>query len=68
MTIQSIAQRVADAVGFKGDLVNNTTMPDGTPRKLMSSEKLKALGWEPAIDLNEGLERTYKWFLDNVAV
>ena len=68
MTIQSVAQRVAAAVGFKGELINNTTMPDGTPRKLMSSEKLRGLGWNPSIDLSEGLERTYKWFLDNVDV
>ena len=67
ITIQSVAQKVAAAVGFKGELVNNTTMPDGTPRKLMSSEKLRDLNWEPSVGLTEGLERTYKWFVDNIA-
>jgi len=64
-TIQEIAAKVAHIVGFKGKLTNNTSMPDGTPRKLMASQKLLSLGWFPAQPLDKGLQMAYDWFLDN---
>ena len=41
--------------------------PDGTPRKLMSADKLRAMGWSPSISLEDGIEATYRWFLENIA-
>ena len=63
MTIADLARLIADVVGFKGAIENDTSKPDGTPRKLMSGEKLKALGWRPRITLREGLRSAYEAFL-----
>jgi GDP-L-fucose synthase len=63
MTINELAQAVMRAVGYQGQLVHDTTKPDGVPRKLMSNAKLAAMGWSPSIPLDEGLARTYDWFL-----
>ena len=56
---------MADVVGFEGELVFDTSKPDGTPRKLLSVERLKDLGWEYSVSLRDGLAGTYAWFLDN---
>ena len=63
LTIAELAQLVCDAVGFKGEIVRDLTKPDGTPRKLMSGDKLAALGWAPRIGLRDGLESAYQSFL-----
>jgi GDP-L-fucose synthase len=67
VTIDELARLVMDAVGFRGALEHDTTKPDGTPRKLMSNEKLAAMGWGPRISLPDGLKSTYQWFLANRA-
>lgn len=67
VTIKELAELIKDVVGFEGDLVWDRTKPDGTPRKLMDSSKLADLGWSPKISLREGLEATYKWYLQNAA-
>ena len=67
LTIDELARLVMQAVDFKGALEHDTTKPDGTPRKLMSNEKLAAMGWSPRISLPEGLKSTYQWFLANRA-
>jgi len=67
VTIDELARLVMQAVDFKGALEHDTTKPDGTPRKLMSNEKLAAMGWSPRISLPEGLKSTYQWFLANRA-
>ncbi len=67
ITILELTRIVCDVVGFKGHIVNDTSKPDGTPRKLMSADKLRAMGWAPSIDLRTGIERTYRWFLENKA-
>jgi GDP-L-fucose synthase len=67
LTIRELAHVVADAVGFTGEIGHDLSKPDGTPRKLMGAEKLKALGWRPKIGLEEGLATTYQWFLENKA-
>ncbi|WP_454762129.1 GDP-L-fucose synthase [Caulobacter segnis] len=64
ITILELAQLVCEVVGFKGEIVTDTSKPDGTPRKLMSASKLQQLGWAPSIPLDEGLKKTYRWFLD----
>lgn len=63
ITISELAHLVAEVVGFKGLIVRDTSKPDGTPRKLMSSTKLEALGWRPTIPLREGITAAYGSFL-----
>lgn len=64
-TIRELAEALAAVTGFQGRLVFDASKPDGTPRKLMDVSRLKALGWQAAIDLEEGLSQTYAWFVDN---
>jgi GDP-L-fucose synthase len=68
LTIDELARMVMQAVGFDGALTHDTSKPDGTPRKLMSNEKLAAMGWAPAIALPDGLRTTYQWFLEHRTV
>ena len=63
--IGSLAKLICEVVGFTGELLYDTSRPDGTPRKLMSSAKLQAMGWKPRIGLEDGLRITYQWFLDH---
>ncbi len=65
IAIGDLARMVARVVGFHGRITNDLTRPDGTMRKLMSSDRLKALGWTPQVDLERGIAETYRWFLDN---
>ena len=64
-TINELAQTMAKVVGFDGELVFDTSKPDGTPRKLLDVNRLKKLGWQSTITLEQGLEKTYSWFLEN---
>jgi GDP-L-fucose synthase len=65
ISIRELAELICDIVGFTGELVWDTTKPDGTPRKLLDVSKIHALGWRHQIGLREGITRTYKWFLEN---
>ena len=65
LTIRDLATLVCEVVGYQGALVCDTTKPDGTPRKLMSAERIRAMGWAPTIPLREGIASTYQWFLAN---
>jgi len=67
VTIGEFARIVAGVVGFKGEIVYDTSKPDGTPRKLIDSSRLQGLGWSPRIGLKDGLKQAYGWYLDNVA-
>ena len=67
VTILELTEAVKQAVGFEGEIVKDASKPDGTPRKLMSADKLRALGWAPSIPLPEGIRSTYEWFLENAA-
>ncbi len=67
-TIKELAETMAEVVGFSGELTFDLTKPDGTPRKLMSVERVNSLGWESSISLKSGLEMTYQWFLENAKV
>jgi GDP-L-fucose synthase len=67
LTVLELARLVCEAVGFKGPIAHDLTKPDGTPRKLMSAEKLRALGWRPSIGLQAGIADTYRWYLANHA-
>lgn len=64
VSIGELAKLVAKAVGFEGGIEFDPSKPDGPPRKLMNSERLNSLGWTPEIDLEEGLSKTYKIFLE----
>ncbi|GGD60632.1 NAD-dependent epimerase/dehydratase family protein [Erythrobacter arachoides] len=64
LPIGELARLVCDAVGFEGKIVTDTSKPDGTPRKLMSGDKLAALGWKPTIGLREGIADAYRAFLE----
>ena len=65
VTIRELAETIRDVVGFEGELVFDTTKPDGTPRKLLDVAKLRGLGWQAKISLQAGLTSTYAWFLAN---
>ncbi|MFR6471233.1 MAG: GDP-L-fucose synthase [Turicibacter sanguinis] len=65
VSIRQLAETVKAVVGFEGDLVFNTNMPDGTPRKLTVVDKLHGLGWKHKVSLNEGIKLAYEWFLNN---
>ena len=67
VTIRELTEIVCDVVGFKGEIVTDPAKPDGTPRKLMSADKLRGMGWAPKIGLRTGIETSYRWFLDHVA-
>lgn len=64
-TIREMAETMAQVVGFEGDVVFDSTKPDGTPRKLMDVSRLSDLGWRYQVDLEDGLSKTYQWFLAN---
>lgn len=64
-TIREMAETMAKVVGFAGKVVFDSSKPDGTPRKLMDVSRLKDLGWSYSIELEDGLDKTYQWFLQN---
>ncbi|ROS16561.1 GDP-L-fucose synthase [Raoultella sp. BIGb0399] len=64
-TIRELAETISRVVGFEGKITFDAEKPDGAPRKLLDVSRLKDLGWTYSIDLEEGLTRTYKWFLAN---
>jgi GDP-L-fucose synthase len=63
ITIKDLALLIKDIVGFSGEITFDTSKPDGTPRKLLNVNRLKELGWESKISLEDGIYQTYKWFL-----
>jgi len=67
ISIGELAQMIQSVVGFRGQLVFDSTKPDGTPRKLLDITRLKSLGWQPRIALRRGIESTYAWFQEHTA-
>jgi GDP-L-fucose synthase len=67
-TILELAQLVCKVVEFTGDIITDTTKPDGTPRKLMSANKLRGMGWKPSINLRDGIELAYQHWLSPLSV
>ncbi len=65
ISIADLAELVRAVVGFEGQIVFDASKPDGTPRKLMDSGRMAALGWRPGIGLRDGVEATYQWFLEH---
>ena len=66
LSIRELAETVKSVVGFKGKLRYNSTKPDGAPRKLLNVSRLNKLGWKYSIDLEDGLKKTYQWYLKNI--
>jgi len=66
VTIKQLAETIQKAVGHKGDIIWDSSKPDGTPRKLLDVSKINKLGWKAEIDLQNGIETTYTWFLQNL--
>ena len=62
LSIKELAQKVADAAGFTGEIKWDSTKPDGTPRKVLDVSRIKALGWKPRITLEEGIASTIAWY------
>lgn len=65
VTIAELAALVQKAVGFHGEIRWDTSMPDGTPRKLLDISRISALGWRPRIPLHQGIAEVYQWFLES---
>ncbi|MEZ0167920.1 GDP-L-fucose synthase family protein [Microvirga sp. TS319] len=65
IAIADVARMVAETVGFRGELAFDASKPNGTPRKLLDTSRINALGWRPQIPLKEGLKHYYGWFLEN---
>lgn len=62
-SIRELAELIRDVVGYKGEIVFDTTKPDGTPRRVLDNSKISATGWKPKIDMREGLRREYEYYL-----
>jgi len=66
VNIKQLAEIIQDNIDYEGSLTFDTSKPDGNPRKLLDSTKIFELGWKPKIKLEEGIDKTYKWFLGNI--
>ena len=65
LSIKELAETIAEVVGFDGEIHFDTSKPDGTPRKLLDVSRLSDLGWKSTIQLKDGIQRTYHWFLSH---
>lgn len=65
ISIRELAELVREITGYEGQIVNDTSKPDGTPRKLLDVSRLHALGWQAKIGLRDGIAQTYRWFLEH---
>ncbi|MCB2141091.1 GDP-L-fucose synthase, partial [bacterium] len=63
-TVMELAQQIEKVVDFNGKIVFDTTKPDGTPKKLLDVSKLNLMGWKSKIGLDDGIQRTYSWYLE----
>jgi GDP-L-fucose synthase len=67
LSIKELAEAIRDVVNPTAHIRWDTSKPDGTPRKLLDVSRLRALGWDPTIELRAGLASTYEWFVDRIA-
>ncbi|MFT3811480.1 MAG: GDP-L-fucose synthase [Micropepsaceae bacterium] len=65
--IADLAQRIAAVVGFAGKVIFDASKPDGTPRKLLDTARLNAMGWRPSVRFEDGIAEAYRWYLGNIA-
>lgn len=66
LTISELASIISDVVGYNGEIVYDSSKPDGTPRKLMDVSRINSLGWKYKTELKDGIEKTYNWYLENI--
>ena len=66
LTIKQLAETIQKITGHQGGIIWDASKPDGTPRKLMDMSKMHALGWKHQVQLEEGIQKTYNWFLENI--
>ena len=66
ISISDIAKLISGIVGFKGEIINDLSKPDGTPRKLMDVSRINNLGWKYKTELEDGIKKTYEWFIQNI--
>ena len=66
ITIRELAETIQNVIGHQGQIIWDAEKPDGTPRKLMDVSKMKSIGWQYSTELQEGIEKTYAWFLENI--
>ena len=66
ITIKELAETIQKVIGHEGNIIWDISKPDGTPKKLMDVSKMKKFGWQYSTELEDGIEKTYKWFLENI--
>ena len=66
ITIKELAETIQNVIGHQGNILWDASKPDGTPRKLMDVSKMKEIGWEYSTELEDGIQKTYQWFLENI--
>lgn len=66
ISIKDLAMLVKEIVGFQGEIIWNTSMPDGTPRKLCDVQKLQAMGWKHQVEIEQGIKMAYDWFIQHI--
>ena len=66
VSIKELAETIKTAVGYEGEILWDTSKPDGTPKRLLDSTKINELGWKPKIKLEEGIKMTYEWYISNL--
>ena len=67
ISIKELAELIRTTVGYQGDVIWDSSKPDGTPRKLLDVSRITSLGWKPEISLQDGIRSTYSWYLENAA-
>ena len=67
VSIKNLAELMKDITGFKGEIKFDPSKPDGNPRKLLNLERMDSLGWKSSTTLESGLNKTYDWFIKNIA-
>ena len=66
-SIRELATSIAKVVDYQGKIEWDTSKPDGAPRKLLDSSRMRAFGWQPNVEFEQGLQSTYEWYLENIA-
>ena len=66
ISIKELAETIQKVTGHQGNILWDDSKPDGTPRKLMDVSKMKEIGWQYSTELEDGIQKTYSWFLENI--
>ena len=64
ISIKELAEIIRDVTGYKGDIVFDSSKPDGTPRRVLDNSKITAMGWEPKTDIRDGIKKEYEYYLN----